>query len=287
MLSAFGLVALLLTLFTSVATATSTNQTSPAAADTQVEPRYDLTGDGLITQTDVMETIFAWEATRGAEQCSAAPADVNGDGCVTIADVQLVAARVGGRTANAVVRGVAPDGTITPLAALTFVVNSTSDTSDRTPGDRICRTSTGVCTLRAAMQEANLNPGPDTINFGISGTGPHTITISSALPSISDETGGTTINGYSQSGSRQNTDPLMFNGIIKIQIVGSSNGWRNIDAIRLSSSNNVIRGLSVARMRRHIWIGGAHADNNVVAGNFIGLYANGDEWASGGWAVSR
>lgn len=56
-----------------------------------------------------------------------------------------------------------------------FVVNSTADTPDGSPGDTICDTGTlvsptGICTLRAAIKEANATPGPHTITFAIAGT---------------------------------------------------------------------------------------------------------------------
>jgi CSLREA domain-containing protein len=47
--------------------------------------------------------------------------------------------------------------------AISFTVNDTSDQVDAGPGDGICRTSSGTCTLRAAIQEANALPGADTI----------------------------------------------------------------------------------------------------------------------------
>jgi CSLREA domain-containing protein len=50
-----------------------------------------------------------------------------------------------------------------PLGAATFTVNSTTDAADRIKGNGICATSQGVCTLRAAIQEANDLAGPDTI----------------------------------------------------------------------------------------------------------------------------
>ncbi len=50
-------------------------------------------------------------------------------------------------------------------AGLTFVVNSTVDAVDANPGDGLCRTSAGACTLRAATQEANAQPGPDVIQI--------------------------------------------------------------------------------------------------------------------------
>jgi CSLREA domain-containing protein len=51
----------------------------------------------------------------------------------------------------------------------TFVVNNTGDANDNSAGDGSCATSTSVCTLRAAIQEANAVAGADTITFSISG----------------------------------------------------------------------------------------------------------------------
>jgi uncharacterized repeat protein (TIGR01451 family)/CSLREA domain-containing protein len=50
-----------------------------------------------------------------------------------------------------------------PAHAATFVVDTTADTADATPGDGICADSGGACSLRAAVQEANALPGDDTI----------------------------------------------------------------------------------------------------------------------------
>jgi len=57
----------------------------------------------------------------------------------------------------------------TALAAnYTFTVNSNADDADANVGDGICATASGVCTLRAALQEANANTtGSTTINFGL------------------------------------------------------------------------------------------------------------------------
>src|ERR1700687_3388939 len=41
----------------------------------------------------------------------------------------------------------------------TFGVNSTAESPDATPGDGVCATTAGVCTLRAAVDEANALPG--------------------------------------------------------------------------------------------------------------------------------
>jgi CSLREA domain-containing protein len=59
-------------------------------------------------------------------------------------------------------------------AQATFVVNSTDDGADAAPGDGQCRTASGVCTLRAAIMEANALPGADSI---VLGSGTHTVLI--------------------------------------------------------------------------------------------------------------
>ena len=46
----------------------------------------------------------------------------------------------------------------------TFTVNSTTDAVDANPGDGTCATAGSVCTLRAAIQEANAHAGDDTID---------------------------------------------------------------------------------------------------------------------------
>ncbi|MEW5985446.1 MAG: choice-of-anchor Q domain-containing protein, partial [Chloroflexota bacterium] len=53
--------------------------------------------------------------------------------------------------------------TLTP--ATQFLVNSTVDVVDAAPGDGLCATAGGVCTLRAAVQETNALPGANTISL--------------------------------------------------------------------------------------------------------------------------
>src|SRR5947207_1020270 len=60
---------------------------------------------------------------------------------------------------------------------------------------------TGADSLRAAIDAANTNSGPDTISFNISGTGLHTINVASTMQ-IKEAL---TINGYTQNGASANT----------------------------------------------------------------------------------
>jgi len=46
-----------------------------------------------------------------------------------------------------------------------YQVNSTEDLADKNPGDGKCETQSGVCTLRAALQEANASQGHDLIQI--------------------------------------------------------------------------------------------------------------------------
>ncbi len=160
-----------------------------------------------------------------------------------------------------------------------WVVNSAGDAADSSPGNGVCATSTNVCTLRAALAEANTHPGPDTITFSIGGAGPHTIQLGSNLPSLLDITGGTTIDGYMQPGSAPNTDPVASNARIMIQIRGQ--GVNSFQGLHLVSSNNVVRGLAFYNFQRalHITVsstmGNAPADNNRIVGSFIGVDAAG------------
>jgi CSLREA domain-containing protein len=64
-------------------------------------------------------------------------------------------------------------------AAATFTVNTTADEVDVTPGDGVCLTANGVCSLRAAIQEANAFFGNDTI---IVPPGTYTLTIPQVIP---------------------------------------------------------------------------------------------------------
>ena len=62
-------------------------------------------------------------------------------------------------------------GALTALAlpaqalSATLVVNSTVDANDANAGNGVCKATVGDCSLRAAIQEANANPGPDLIQI--------------------------------------------------------------------------------------------------------------------------
>ncbi|WP_165821285.1 right-handed parallel beta-helix repeat-containing protein [Nocardioides gansuensis] len=56
-------------------------------------------------------------------------------------------------------------GTAAQALSTSLVVNSTVDANDSNAGDGVCKATIGDCSLRAAVQEANANPGPDLIQI--------------------------------------------------------------------------------------------------------------------------
>jgi CSLREA domain-containing protein len=82
----------------------------------------------------------------------------------------------------------------TSAAGATFVVNSTVDGLDAAPGDGVCAMADGACSLRAALQEANVLTGSHVITLP---AGVYTLTIPGPLGGGSLEivSGPITING--------------------------------------------------------------------------------------------
>jgi CSLREA domain-containing protein len=88
-------------------------------------------------------------------------------------------------------------------APLPFQVNSVGDGVDATPGDDICRTSSDVCTLRAAVMEANASAGLDTI---IVPAGTFSLTLGPT------DNGGLSTEAAQGSGDLDVTDDLIVDG---------------------------------------------------------------------------
>ncbi|HZQ10362.1 MAG TPA: CSLREA domain-containing protein, partial [Anaerolineae bacterium] len=240
---------------------------SNAARRTPELRALDRTDDKKVNHADVMELALAWTDVRNSgSPCGNLPdpsLDLNGDGCIDVADVQIAAANTGKVVAANSVAAAAP---------LTFVVNTANDSADATPGNGICDAQ-GGCTLRAAIDESNAHPGPDFIQFNIPGSGVKTINLKTNLPTLSDTTGPTTIDGYTQPGASPNTDAQKSNAQIMIQLNGQ--GPNAFDGIRISSAGNVVRGLALYNLRRSFYIYGSGATNNSIIGNFIGTDAAG------------
>ncbi|MDJ0957839.1 MAG: DUF4347 domain-containing protein, partial [Arenicellales bacterium] len=132
-----------------------------------------------------------------------------------------------------------------------FVVTSTADS--------------GAGSFRQAIIDANALPGLDTISFNISAplvNGAHTISLASALPDITDTI---TIDGT--------TEPD-YAGTPIVELDGAGAG-ATTDGLRLvvGSDGSTIRGLSIQNFSYNGIL--LQSDNNTVAGNYIGLDADG------------
>lgn len=155
-----------------------------------------------------------------------------------------------------------------------LTVNSTADRDDAV-ADGVCQTSVaGECTLRAALTEATaVTNAPVRIEFAIPGSGVKRIAVKTRLPLIDNGTAGITIDGFTQPGSRPNTDPLVDNAVRLIDIVGT--GPNGIDGLIMLGSNNTIRGVAIHGFKRAVRMTGANAQYNQVVGNIVGLQADG------------
>ena len=144
----------------------------------------------------------------------------------------------------------------TPLRiASTYVVTNANDA--------------GVGSFRGAIDSANANPGLDVITFNIPGGGPQTISLLSALPTI---TGPVIIDGWTQPG---------FTGTPIIELNGQSAG-ANINGLVLTGGNSKVRGLVINRFAGAggngmgialIEVGGDTIEGNYIGTNIAGTVA--------------
>lgn len=162
-------------------------------------------------------------------------------------------------------------------AAATFTVDTTASGDDDNPGDGNCDNGSGGCTLQAGIQEANALAGDDTIEFNISGAGPHTITLTSDLPSIDEQL---IIDGTTQTGAS-------CGELVPGQVPESSNTPHNL-LIEIDGNNNAmfyinsgpveIRGLVLNNAAgQHI----ATYSDATIECNYIGTDVNGSTDQSG------
>ena len=138
----------------------------------------------------------------------------------------------------------------------------------------------GAGSLRQAIIDANTNnndPAVDCIAFNISGNGPHTISPTSALPSIGEPP---TINGYTQGDTTatttddatENTQAQGTDAVLKIQLSGTST--TNEFGLLIDASNAVIRRMVVNNFdAAGILIGSG--TGHRIEGNFIGTDPSG------------
>ena len=154
-----------------------------------------------------------------------------------------------------------PYVTVIPSApAATFIVNSTGDGGDSNPSDGVCNDGSGNCTLRAAIQQSNVSPGADVIQFNIGGGGFQTIAPNPALPEL-EIFESVTIDGTTQPGYAG--QPL-----IELRGGGASSG----SGLLLRGTNCTIRGLQIVNFFRSgisILSPGQVPSGHVIEGNKI------------------
>ena len=152
-----------------------------------------------------------------------------------------------------------------PAQGATFVVDSIGDEADASPGNGVCATSAGVCTLRAAIAEANATPDLDNIHFGLA-SGPQQITVASSLPTIASPV---LIDGWTQAG---------FTGLPLVTLNGDASSG---NGLTIAGGGTTVRGLVIQRFGSNgIRISGS--GGNVVEGNYIGTDATGAAAAANG-----
>jgi CSLREA domain-containing protein len=161
---------------------------------------------------------------------------------------------------------------------MTYVVNTTSDTSDGA-----C--DSAHCSLREAILAANANAALDTITFNIPGAGVQTINVNStglgALPPINNPVN---INGYTQPGSAVNTaTDGSTNALPLIELNGQAltNSSNNTGLLlRPGSDNSAVRGLVINSFNDSISSVNpagiyVQAHNIFIGGCFIGTNSEG------------
>lgn len=169
-------------------------------------------------------------------------------------------------------------------AATTFTVNLPSDENDADfpngnftgSSDGKCDVDPGTgeeCTLRAAIQQANVTRGADTIAFDLPGGGVQTISPGIELPTI---TRAVTINGYTQPGSSAATSSSP--ATLTVELSGPNLGpGQFVNGLKVSgdkASNSVIRGLVINGFNAD----GIQCSNGAsckVEGNFLGTDPSG------------
>ena len=121
--------------------------------------------------------------------------------------------------------------------------------------------NSGAGSLRQAILDANGLAGADTITFNISGTGVHTINITSALPTITDTV---TIDATTD-------DSFAANGNRPAVVLDGNNSFSGDGLVLTSNADgSTIRGLVIRDFNGDGIQIDTGSNNNTIAGNYIG-----------------
>jgi uncharacterized repeat protein (TIGR01451 family) len=216
---------------------------------------------------------------------------------------------------------------VQPVPEATFAITSIEDAGDDDLTDGICRarvTSPNNCTLRAAIEQANVTAGADTITFNI-GPGAQQIDLFTSLPIISNPivldavtgapatqvvsirepgqfsssnvleltSSGNTIRGLTFIVRNSSFTSIFLNGSNDNFIEGNTIGGGGGGIVLSSSSRNTIGGTTAAARNViggnfgvGIGIAGATSTTNRILGNFIGTDASGTTANANGVGVA-
>ncbi len=150
-----------------------------------------------------------------------------------------------------------------PPAKGDFTVDSLGDEPDANPGNGACATADGKCTLRAAIQEANVLPKRQRVVFNVGGGGP--FTIRPGPPGLPVVDRPLVIDATTQPGAA--LAPL-------IELDGSNAG-PGANGLELSDDKNAVRGLVINRFAGHGISLTGQSGKSVVQGNYIGTDVTG------------
>ncbi|HEX8698290.1 MAG TPA: right-handed parallel beta-helix repeat-containing protein [Myxococcaceae bacterium] len=185
-----------------------------------------------------------------------------------------------------------------------FVVNSTSDAVDAFPGNLVCATASGACTLRAAIQESNAMAGENTIELpagtylltlpGGGGASQGDLNVTSQVRILGAGTSSTRIDGngsvlntrifYLESGALHLSDVTLQNG--GSQNVNAGGGIRAdtgslfLTRVVLTGNEAFSNGGAIAQFAGFLSLTDSTIDSNVVTSRGGGLSA-GEETSIG------
>src|SRR5262249_7133795 len=120
----------------------------------------------------------------------------------------------------------------------------------------------GADSLRWAIDQANLTATLDTIDFNIPGAGPHTILVTSQLPTI---TSPVVIDGYTEPGALRATasSPATLRIVLR-----EAAGTQVTYGLNITAGDSTVRGLVIGEFDTGISLD-VHG-NNWIEGSYIG-----------------
>jgi uncharacterized repeat protein (TIGR01451 family) len=257
------------------------NNGGPAAA-----PGVTLTNTlPTLSYNFISATTTQGTCTQSGNQvvCDLGSLDVGATATVTI---KITPTQTGRITDKVVVTSVAPDpnpannqaSEDTEVVGTAIIVNRTGDEVDADPNDSVCdvdpNTAENQCTLRAAIQVANARAGRDLIKFDINGTGLHTITPQTALPTITQSAliDATTQPGYSSTPVIELSGAAAGQLVNGLYITGGTttvkgmaiNGWGGYGIFLENGAGNIIESCMIGTNPA-----GTSALGNALSGIYI------------------